>query len=250
MVSFHSLHSIVALWQCTRVSITFRNRKIFAELIRFLIRSILGIAHFYWGMALPVVTAFRQFYYHRGGDTSIIWLHHCWSRNSWFSVGQSFECQCQCFGSFDRGWWCVRPVESSAAADNFSTKNECRLAIWNNGAIVFVKGLQWQCGGDWNFYHKTSGNEVILILLQKQNLPRGKGLGGSSQINYMLHFDGIARDFQEWKEHGLRLPFEERTVSSSGREPELTGHCLAEQHVCKSEVCPPEIWLLFEPLHN
>lgn len=39
---------------------------------------------------------------------------------------------------------------------------------------------------------------------QQQVLPRGKGLGGSSQLNYMLHFDGIESDFDEWERLGAK----------------------------------------------
>ena len=38
---------------------------------------------------------------------------------------------------------------------------------------------------------------------QVQLLPRGKGLGGSSQLNYMLHFDHIEWDIDGWKRDGL-----------------------------------------------
>lgn len=36
----------------------------------------------------------------------------------------------------------------------------------------------------------------------KQSIPRGKGLGGSHQLNYLLHFNGLKRDFDEWKRLG------------------------------------------------
>ncbi|XP_052890507.1 neither inactivation nor afterpotential protein G [Anopheles moucheti] len=38
----------------------------------------------------------------------------------------------------------------------------------------------------------------------QQLLPRGKGLGGSGQINYMLHFTGIPEDFERWEQLGAR----------------------------------------------
>lgn len=38
--------------------------------------------------------------------------------------------------------------------------------------------------------------------MQSQFLPRGKGLGGSSQINYLLHLDLSKSDLERWKENG------------------------------------------------
>lgn len=38
-----------------------------------------------------------------------------------------------------------------------------------------------------------------------QFLPRGKGIGGSSQLNYLLHFDGHRKDFDRWMENGADL---------------------------------------------
>ncbi|XP_068085272.1 uncharacterized protein [Anabrus simplex] len=32
--------------------------------------------------------------------------------------------------------------------------------------------------------------------------PRGRGLGGSSQMNYLLHFSGSEADFQQWEALG------------------------------------------------
>lgn len=37
---------------------------------------------------------------------------------------------------------------------------------------------------------------------EQQSLPRGKGLGGSHQLNYLLHFSGVERDFDEWERSG------------------------------------------------
>lgn len=52
---------------------------------------------------------------------------------------------------------------------------------------------------DWKFKsipQKFSSNGLFK---QQQTLPRGKGLGGSAQMNYLLHFRGIPEDFRRWE---------------------------------------------------
>lgn len=49
----------------------------------------------------------------------------------------------------------------------------------------------------------------MLILFIKPNFqssawPRGKGLGGSGQLNYMLHSSGNEEDFIQWENEGAR----------------------------------------------
>lgn len=39
---------------------------------------------------------------------------------------------------------------------------------------------------------------IIHLFIQKQFLPRGKGLGGSGQINYLLHSFGIPEDYDKF----------------------------------------------------
>lgn len=39
---------------------------------------------------------------------------------------------------------------------------------------------------------------IIFSISQRQCLPRGKGLGGSAQLNYMLHCENYERDFESW----------------------------------------------------
>lgn len=34
-------------------------------------------------------------------------------------------------------------------------------------------------------------------------MPRGKGLGGSNQINFMLHGEDIMHDLEQWKSFGI-----------------------------------------------
>lgn len=66
-----------------------------------------------------------------------------------------------------------------------------------------------------------------------QFLPRGKGLGGSSQLNYMLHFDGIKSDLRRWEAYGVELwDFEDG--DEAPHEKYTTGNC-AEDSCKKSE---------------
>ncbi|KFB44288.1 AGAP001546-PA-like protein [Anopheles sinensis] len=49
---------------------------------------------------------------------------------------------------------------------------------------------------------KLDFESPFFFFQQQQLLPRGKGLGGSGQINYMLHFTGIPEDFERWERSG------------------------------------------------
>lgn len=42
----------------------------------------------------------------------------------------------------------------------------------------------------------------MFINFQSSAWPRGKGLGGSGQLNYMVHFPGIRSDFERWEQEG------------------------------------------------
>ncbi|XP_076334605.1 glucose dehydrogenase [FAD, quinone]-like isoform X2 [Tachypleus tridentatus] len=57
---------------------------------------------------------------------------------------------------------------------------------------------------DWAF--KTVPQEAACFGLKgKRSLwPRGKGLGGTSLMNYMLYIRGNPRDYDKWAEHGAR----------------------------------------------
>jgi choline dehydrogenase-like flavoprotein len=64
-------------------------------------------------------------------------------------------------------------------------------------------------------------------------VPRGKGLGGSAQINYLLHFEGIETDFDNWVRLGattwsynnLKFWLHRHKPANNLKEP---GFCKAE----------------------
>lgn len=70
------------------------------------------------------------------------------------------------------------------------------------------------------------------MIFQKQFLPRGKGLGGSSQLNYMLHFSGLESDITRWKSHGLNFSIGNSTIQDDGVELEPPSYCTTESNRC------------------
>jgi choline dehydrogenase len=55
---------------------------------------------------------------------------------------------------------------------------------------------------DWRLKSVSQRHSSHGLTARKQALPRGKGLGGSSNLNYLLHFAGLQRDFDEWTRLG------------------------------------------------
>lgn len=57
---------------------------------------------------------------------------------------------------------------------------------------------------DWNFKTEQQTHSSFGLINHQQNCPRGKGLGGSGQMNYMLHSMGQPLDFDSWaNDYGL-----------------------------------------------
>lgn len=53
---------------------------------------------------------------------------------------------------------------------------------------------------DWSFRTVPQRYSSAGFVNRQQLLPRGKGLGGSSQLNYMLHYsDDIGKEFDKWE---------------------------------------------------
>uniref|UniRef100_W8C2E1 Neither inactivation nor afterpotential protein G n=1 Tax=Ceratitis capitata TaxID=7213 RepID=W8C2E1_CERCA len=64
--------------------------------------------------------------------------------------------------------------------------------------IPLLATFQQKGLNDWGFLSEPQVYSSRGLVEQRQYLPRGKGLGGSSMLNYMLHFDGEPRDFERW----------------------------------------------------
>jgi len=65
-------------------------------------------------------------------------------------------------------------------------------------ASTLMQGTQM----DWTFKSVPQSFSSRGLRNAQQCIPRGKGLGGSHQLNYLLHFNGLRRDFDEWARLG------------------------------------------------
>ncbi|XP_002000124.2 neither inactivation nor afterpotential protein G [Drosophila mojavensis] len=87
------------------------------------------------------------------------------------------------------------------------------LAKHSNGSILLIEAggsfgyfsripllatFQQKGINDWSFLSVPQKYSSKGLIEKRQCLPRGKGLGGSANLNYMLHFDGHAPDFDSW----------------------------------------------------
>lgn len=68
--------------------------------------------------------------------------------------------------------------------------------------VPILTSQQQKTKVDWQLRSTRQEHSTNGFIDQVQMLPRGKGLGGSSQLNYMLHFDGNKNDFRRWQAHG------------------------------------------------
>ncbi|XP_055641926.1 neither inactivation nor afterpotential protein G [Toxorhynchites rutilus septentrionalis] len=83
---------------------------------------------------------------------------------------------------------------------------------------------------DWSFRTTPQKYSSHGLINNQQFLPRGRGLGGSGQINYLLHFTGIKEDFERWERLGaldwgyerMKPYFEKR---EKGEEKKIDSTC-------------------------
>lgn len=97
----------------------------------------------------------------------------------------------------------------SVLASKLSANEDVKVLLIEAGnlfgplAMVPMLTLQQQkTKTDWQLRTSRQEHSTYGFTDQVHLLPRGKGLGGSSQLNYLLHFDGNKNDFQRWKAHG------------------------------------------------
>ncbi|XP_060650783.1 neither inactivation nor afterpotential protein G [Drosophila nasuta] len=70
--------------------------------------------------------------------------------------------------------------------------------------IPILTTFQQKGINDWSFLSMPQKHSSRGLIERRQCLPRGKGLGGSANLNYMLHFDGHGPDFDSWRDmHNL-----------------------------------------------
>ncbi|XP_020817627.1 neither inactivation nor afterpotential protein G [Drosophila serrata] len=70
--------------------------------------------------------------------------------------------------------------------------------------IPLLTTFQQKGINDWSFLSVPQQHSSRGLIERRQCLPRGKGLGGSANLNYMLHFDGHGADFDAWRDvHNL-----------------------------------------------
>lgn len=65
-------------------------------------------------------------------------------------------------------------------------------------ASTLMQGSQM----DWSFKTLPQKYSSLGLENEQQSIPRGKGLGGSHSLNYLLHYNGIKSDFDQWTRLG------------------------------------------------
>lgn len=67
-----------------------------------------------------------------------------------------------------------------------------------SSVVPIMSTLMQGTGMDWSFKSVPQKYSSRGLSDAQQSIPRGKGLGGSHQLNYLLHFNGLRSDFDEW----------------------------------------------------
>jgi choline dehydrogenase len=100
--------------------------------------------------------------------------------------------------------------------------------IFNGLSIVPIMSTLMQgTDMDWHFKSTRQLYSSRGLRSEQQKLPRGRGLGGSHQLNYLLHSNGIQQDFDEWLKVGAKnWTYENlKCFITRHKNDTDTGHC-------------------------
>ncbi|KAG5681579.1 hypothetical protein PVAND_010998 [Polypedilum vanderplanki] len=100
-------------------------------------------------------------------------------------------------------------TSGSVIAYELSKKSNCSVLLIESGGLFnglsivpIMSTLMQGTEMDWKIKSTPQLFSSRGLRDNQQNLPRGRGLGGSNQLNYLLHFNGIKEDFDEWRKMG------------------------------------------------
>ncbi|XP_069696324.1 neither inactivation nor afterpotential protein G isoform X2 [Periplaneta americana] len=90
---------------------------------------------------------------------------------------------------------------------------------------------------DWAYRTKSQINSSWGLNNQSSACPRGRGLGGSGQLNYLLHYTGSKEDFARWERSGATgwsrsdlEPYISRMLGVEHTHTTHTSYCLNNYH--------------------
>lgn len=72
---------------------------------------------------------------------------------------------------------------------------------WQSEIPIMASRLQ-MTAQDWQYYTEPQKHSCFALKENRSRWPRGKVLGGSSTLNYMLYVRGNKRDYDLWASYG------------------------------------------------
>ncbi|XP_073959999.1 neither inactivation nor afterpotential protein G [Choristoneura fumiferana] len=104
---------------------------------------------------------------------------------------------------------------------------------------------------DWSVRTKPQKYSSFGLWDQSQIIPRGKGLGGSGQINFLLHGFGLPEDYERWSARGFKgwgiedlQPYFMKAFGTTRSEFD-SGHCSMDGY-CPGDAAPMKLKLVDE----
>lgn len=68
--------------------------------------------------------------------------------------------------------------------------------------VPLLAPLQFSTGHSWKYKSEKLKTACLGLVGQRCNLPRGKALGGTSVVNYLVYTRGSKHDYDEWESLG------------------------------------------------